>query len=116
MPFAVAMHDAAVEQIGDGREPDVRMRAHVHAVAGDELHRPHLVEEDERPDHLPLAVRQGSANEKAVTEITRARHDHEIERVAGLLVAEDRVCGWLPAHVVPPAFLTLPPAKSRHGH
>ncbi len=31
---AVAMHDLAVEQIGDGGEADMRMRPHVDAVAG----------------------------------------------------------------------------------
>ena len=84
------MHDAAVEEIGDGREPDMRMRPHVHALAGDELHRPHLVEEDERPDHLPLAMRQRAPHLEAA-EIAHARHDDELQRVAGALVAEDRI-------------------------
>ena len=79
---------AAVEQIGDGREPDMRVRAHVHALPGHELHRAQLVEEDERPDHLPLAVRQRAADLEAA-EVARARHDDEFERVAGALVAED---------------------------
>jgi hypothetical protein len=30
---AVAMHDLAVEEVRDRREPDVRMRAHVDAAA-----------------------------------------------------------------------------------
>ena len=88
--LAVAMHDAAVEQIGDGRKPDMRMRAHIHALPGDELHRPQLVEEDERPDHLPLAMRQRAAHLEAA-EVAGARHDDEFERVAGALVAQDRV-------------------------
>ena len=33
-PSAVAMVDRAVEQISDGREVDVRVRADVHALAG----------------------------------------------------------------------------------
>ena len=45
---AVAMHDLAVEQIGDGGEPDMRMRPHVDAVAGLEHRRAEMVEEDER--------------------------------------------------------------------
>jgi len=49
LPLAVAVHDRAVEQIGDGGKPDMRMRAHVHALAGDELH---------RPAHLGLDRRQ----------------------------------------------------------
>ena len=72
--LAVAMHDAAVEQIGDGGKPDMRMRPHVHALPGDELHRAHLVEEDERADHLALAVRQGAAHLEAA-EVAGARHD-----------------------------------------
>src|SRR6266536_5754712 len=53
----VAVHDATVEQICDGRKPDVRVRANVEAMSSHELHRPHLVEEDERTDHLAPAVR-----------------------------------------------------------
>ena len=53
---AVAVGDLAVEQIGDGGEADVRVRAHVDAArdAGRELDRPHVVEEHERPDHPVL--------------------------------------------------------------
>ena len=47
---AVAMHDRAVEQIGDGREPDMRMRAHVESRAGHERCGTDVVEEDERAD------------------------------------------------------------------
>jgi hypothetical protein len=97
--FAVAMHDAAVEQIGDGRQPDVRMRAHVHAPPRHELHRPHLIEEDEGTDHLALAVRQRAAHGKAVAEIAHARNDNQFERVARALVAEHRVLVGHPAHV-----------------
>ncbi len=52
------MLDRAVEQIGDGGEVDVRVRAHVHPLAGIEPRRPELVDEDEWPDHRPLAARQ----------------------------------------------------------
>ena len=48
---AVAMHDLAVEQVGDGGEPDVRVRPHVDAVAGLEHRSAQVIEEDERPDH-----------------------------------------------------------------
>ena len=51
---AVAVHDLAGEQIGDRGEPDVRVRAHVHRRnARRESHRPDVIEEDERPDHVP---------------------------------------------------------------
>ncbi len=73
------MQDLAVEQIGDRGEPDVRMRAHVDALAGQELGRPHLVEEDERADHLPR--RDGSARRTSKPPRSRARgHDHGLER------------------------------------
>jgi hypothetical protein len=51
------VHDLALEQVRDRCEVDVRMRSHVDAFADDELGRSHLVEEDERPDHLPLRRR-----------------------------------------------------------
>ena len=56
------MLDRAVEQIGDGRQVDVRMRAHVHPLTGRQVRRTHLVEEDERPDHRPLPGRQGAVD------------------------------------------------------
>ena len=96
--LAVAVHDAAVEQIADGGKPDMRMRAHVHALAGHELHRAEMIEEDERPDHLPLAVRQRAPDLKPVAEIAGARHDDEFERVAGFGIAEHGIVGRLPAH------------------
>ncbi len=55
---------AAIE-IGDGRQPDVRVRPHVDASASEELRRPHLVEEDEGTDHLPLRRGQGAAHLEA---------------------------------------------------
>ena len=56
--LAVAVHDTAVEKIGDGRKPDVGMRANVHASAGDELHWSDLIEEDE---HQPSGVWRAAA-------------------------------------------------------
>ena len=88
----------AVEQIGDGGEPDMRMRPHVHALAGHELHRAEMIEEDEGPDHLPLAMRQRAPHHESVAEVAGARHDDEIERVAGHGIAEHGIVGGLPAH------------------
>ncbi len=98
--LAVAVHDAAVEQIGDGGEPDMRMRPHVHALAGHELHRAEMVEEDEGADHLPLAMRQRAPHLEAVAEVAGARHDDELERVAGQGIAEHGIVGGVPAHDV----------------
>ncbi len=100
--LAVAVHDLAVEQVGHGRQPDVRVRAHVDAVSGDELHRAHLVEEDERPDHLALAVRQRAAHLEPA-EIAHPRHDRKLQRIAGMLVAEHGVFVGHPAHDGPPS-------------
>jgi hypothetical protein len=61
----VAMEDLAVEQVGDGGEPDMRVRPHVEPLSGKELARPHLVEEDEGADHLPLLRGQGAAHLEA---------------------------------------------------
>jgi hypothetical protein len=57
--------ELATEEVGDGRETNMGMRACVDAPARDELSRSHLVEEDERPDHLALRRRKRAANLKA---------------------------------------------------
>ena len=80
------MHDLAVEQEGDGGEPDMGMRPHVDALAGAELGRPEMVEEDERPDQAPLGVRERAAH-REMADIDAARHHHEVDGVGGLRVA-----------------------------
>ena len=85
------MRDSAVEKVSDRGEPDMRMRANVHAPPRDELHRPHLIEKDEGPDHLPFAVGQRAADGKAVAEIAHARDYDEFDCIAGMLVAEHRI-------------------------
>ena len=110
--FAVAMHDAALEQIGDGCEPDVRMRTHIHSPSRDQLDRSHLIEEDKGTDHLAFAVRQRPAHGKTIAKIAHARHDNQLERVARALVAEHRILIGHPAHVygLPIACGSLTPA------
>src|SRR5262245_20878025 len=76
----------------------MRMRPHVHALAGHELHRAEMIEEDEGTDHLPLAMRQGAAHDESVAEVAGARYDDEVERVAGQGIAEHGIVGGLPAH------------------
>jgi hypothetical protein len=94
---AVAMDDLAREQIGDRGEPDVRVRAHVDALAEQELRGPHLVEEDERPDHLAARRGQGPAHLEAA-EIARPGQDHRLDRPS---VIAPRVDRRLPAHRSP---------------
>jgi hypothetical protein len=69
---AVAVLDRALEEVGDGGEVDVRVRAHVHALAGREGRRSHVVEEDERADHLAADVREEAADVEA-TQIAVSR-------------------------------------------
>ena len=76
----------------------MRMRPHVHALARHELHRAEMVEENEGADHLPLAMRQRAPHHESVAEVASARHDDEIERIAGHGIAEHGIVGGLPAH------------------
>ena len=103
---AVSMQDLALEQVGEGRAVDVRMRAHVDALIGQELGRPHLVEEDERADHLPLGGRQGSAH-RHLAEVHRARHDQGFDGSGARAVAERRLGAWIPAHLLSPSAVMI---------
>ena len=91
------MPDLAVEQIGDGAggQPDMRVRAHVERLVGAQDRRPHAGEEDERADQPPFGGRQRAADRKAVAEVASARHDDEIERIAGLGIAEYGIVGGI---------------------
>jgi len=51
---AVAVQDVPLEQVSHSREIDVRVRTHVNTLIRQELGRAHLVEEDERSNHLAL--------------------------------------------------------------
>src|ERR1700681_923343 len=93
----VAMHDFAVEQVGDGGEPNMRVRPHVDAVAGFENRRAEMIEEDERPDHA-RAPRGQRAMHWEPAEIDRARHDHLLDGVTRLRIAEAWVFAGEKAH------------------
>ena len=75
----------------------MRVRAHVDAVAGAELGRAHVVEEDERPDHAALRRGQGASHRES-PDVAGARHDHAFERVAGMCVAGKRILSGKEAH------------------
>src|SRR5690606_38745588 len=79
---AVAMHDLAVEEIGDRRKADVRMRPDVDLArnAGLEVHGPHMVEEDERTDHPAFRERQHSPDLEPA-EAPPPLSDHELDHV-----------------------------------
>jgi hypothetical protein len=57
----------------------MRMRTHIESLSGGENMRPHLIKEDERPDHAPVPVWQGAAHLELITQIMRARHDDDLQ-------------------------------------
>ena len=95
------MHQRTVEQVGDGREADVRMRQHVDAAAGRQHGRPHLVEEDERADEAGGA-RAGSTRRTTRLPMSLSRGVSrvliEADMVGNLVVEAGRVrrspCRW----------------------
>ena len=94
---AVAVLEFATVEIGDRGEADVGMRAHVNALAGHELGRARLVEEDEGADHLPLGCRQCAAHFEAA-EVTCTRDDQRLNGIDTDGVRAARLEGWIPAH------------------
>jgi hypothetical protein len=65
----------------------VRMRADVDALAGQELCRAHLVEEDEGADHLPLRRRKRPAHLEPA-EVAGAGDDRWLDRIAAAASAQ----------------------------
>ena len=57
----VAMHERALEQIGHGRQADVRVRPDIEALAGRHLDRPHMIEKHERAAGAMPALRNQAA-------------------------------------------------------
>src|SRR5207237_6674831 len=95
----VAMKDLSLEQVGDRREIDVRMRTHVDALIGQKLGRAHLVEEDEGSDHLALERRQGAAN-LHLPKVDGPRYDQRFDCVNACAVTRNGVGTGAPAHGV----------------
>src|SRR4029079_18907935 len=86
------MEDAAVEQIGDSGEPDMRVRPHLHAVATRRHdQRSEMVEEDERSDHAALDARQHAAHREARPARVCTAVDRQLDRI-GHLVLLCRLC------------------------
>ncbi len=80
--LAVAMHNAPIKQVGDRGKPDVRVGAHIEPVSIKKLRRPHLIEKNERTNHLALVARQGATDFKAIAQIADSRNDNEFQRIA----------------------------------
>ena len=62
VPQAVTVHDFAFEQIGNGGDPDMRVRSDTHASANGQLGWSYVIEEYERANPLPLSGRQRPTN------------------------------------------------------
>ncbi len=92
------MLDLATKEVGDGREADMGMGADVDALARNELGRSHLVEEDERPDHLALRRRKRAADLETA-DVARTRHDQGLDRLDGDSVGTDGIQRRVPAHI-----------------
>src|SRR4051794_21588946 len=74
------MLNRAAEQIGNGRQVDVRVRPHIHALAWCKLRRTELIDENERPDHCSRLGWQGAPHIETA-QIVRAGRDGESEEI-----------------------------------
>ena len=79
----IAVQDLTLEQVGHRRQVHMGMRAHVDALSGREVRRPHLVEEYPRPDHVASRIRQGTAHRKTA-EVGLLRLDQLLDCAARL--------------------------------
>src|SRR5438105_12310422 len=63
----VAMHDLAVEQIGDGRKADMRMRPDVNVArhTAREIHRTHMVKKNKGTNHALPRLRQYASDRES---------------------------------------------------
>ena len=77
---AVQVSYLTLIEIGDGRKSDVRMRAHIDPLPGDEFSGSRLVEENERTHHLWLG-RGKRPLEIKIRHVDRARHDQRFDGV-----------------------------------
>ncbi len=70
----VAVHDLSFEEVGNGRETYVRMRAHGDAFSGWKFGRSHMIEENKRSDHASLCRGQNTTHRK-LAEVTFSGSD-----------------------------------------
>jgi len=71
----IAVHDRALEQVGQRRQADVGVRPHVVVRAGRNVDRPEVVEEDERADGAPVRGRKQPAHHEAAAEVLGERRE-----------------------------------------
>jgi hypothetical protein len=80
---AVAVDDLALEQVRHRRQRDVRVRADIDPVAGRQLRRAHVVEEDERADGALGGKGQGATHAESA-QVARAGLDDQRDDVGGV--------------------------------
>jgi hypothetical protein len=75
----IPVHDLPGEEIGDSREPDMRMGANIGFARQTfgQVDGPHVVEENERSDHAALGKRQDPPDFEAA-EVTPPFVDHQL--------------------------------------
>ncbi len=102
---AVAVQHLTVEEVGDGRQADVRVRPHVYALARFEFGGAHVVQEDEGPHHPPFRVGQHPLHFQTAAEIPAASFDDPFEHWRGspLRYRRDGILDRIPA--VPPRII-----------
>jgi len=79
----VAMDDLAINQIGHGRETDMRVGLHGKTMTRLEHPWPQMIEEDERTDHTAMTGRECTPRTEPIAQIANGRkHDGvEVEQV-----------------------------------
>ncbi len=81
--------ELAFIKIRHRREADMRVRAHVDTLFGDEFRRSHLVEEHEGADHLPSGRWQRAAHFE-VPDVAGAGDDQRLDRIDVVHAGENR--------------------------
>lgn len=102
---AVTMMEIALIETGHSAQPDMRMRAHVDTLAGQELCRASLIEESKWAYHLTLGRRKCAlALEPA--KIAGARDNQGLDRIDSDLVRASGGKGRVPTQSNPPSLST----------
>jgi hypothetical protein len=78
----VPVFDGAFEEVGYGREADMRMGPHVKAFTGGILGWSEMVEEDERPHHALRMKRQDAAHAETAAKVVGAWFNYPRDCVA----------------------------------
>ena len=91
------MQDLALEQVGDSRQVDVWMGTHIDSLVCQELGRAHLIEKDERSNHLPFEGRQ-SASDLHLAKVHCARNNQRLDGVRAGAVTRNGIRAGAPTH------------------